>query len=131
MKTPNNKVETPLLPLGLGQTFTPFRVGAKFFIITALTLPIGIIAQESSPERVQINPQQQVHQPKKTSGCKDCEEVRQALKTSHAASVRSHREKILRMKHRSGIFSEKMKMKKGFARKYKPKTSYAFCFNWH
>ena len=65
--------------------------------------------------------------------CKDCDEVKQAIKASHASSGGSHHRKSFGMKKWSRVFSGKMhmKMKKVLAKKYKVKTSYALCFNWH
>ena len=61
--------------------------------------------------------------------CKDCEEVKQAIKASHAPSSGSYHKKSKDWKK---IFSGRMhmKMKKIFARKHKVKTSYSVCFNW-
>ena len=65
--------------------------------------------------------------------CTDCDEVKQAIKASHASSGSSYHRKPFSMKKWSRTFSGKMnlKMKKMFAKKYKAKTSYAICFNWH
>ncbi len=64
--------------------------------------------------------------------CDDCDEVKQAIKISHASSGGSHHRKSFSMKKWSRTFSGKMnlKMKKMFAKKYKTKTSFAACFNW-
>jgi len=65
--------------------------------------------------------------------CTDCDEVKQAIKASHASSGSSYHKKSFSMKKKLRIFSGRMnmKMKKIFAKKYKAKTSYAICFNWH
>lgn len=65
--------------------------------------------------------------------CTDCDEVKQAIKASHVSSGEGYHKKSFSMRRWSKTFSGKvnMKMKKTFARKYKAKTSYALCFNWH
>ncbi|MBI4930923.1 MAG: hypothetical protein HY841_09190 [Bacteroidetes bacterium] len=69
----------------------------------------------------------------KTTGCNDCDAVKQAIKASHASSGGNYHKKSFGMKRWSRTFSGKMnmKMKKMFTKKYKAKTSYALCFNWH
>lgn len=69
-------------------------------------------------------------QAKSTAGCKDCDEVKKAIKEAHLSSG-SHHKKSYGIKKWSRAFSSRMKMKKIFARKYKVKTTYAICFNWH
>ena len=65
--------------------------------------------------------------------CNDCDEVKQAINASHASSGGSYNRKSFSMKKWSKTFSGKMKMKmkKTFAKKYKVKTTYSLCFNWH
>lgn len=65
--------------------------------------------------------------------CTDCDEVKKAIKLSYASSGGSYHRKSFSMKKWSRTFSGKMnmKMKKMFAKKYKVKTSYSLCFNWH
>jgi hypothetical protein len=69
----------------------------------------------------------------KTTGCKDCDAVKQALKASQASSSGSQHKKYYSIKQWSKIVEGKMnlKMKKVFANRYRARTSYAICFNWH
>ena len=65
--------------------------------------------------------------------CKDCDEVKKAIAAAHSSSGSNHRGKSFGIKQWSHQFAGRtnMKMKKMFAHKYKVKTSYAMCFNWH
>lgn len=135
----------------------------NLLFITSLTLPIGTFAQNMQQQAVNYydqindnnniiqmnnpgnyNPPAQVQQ-QTTQGsffgsennnekpCNDCDEIKQAIKASHASSGGSYHRKSFSMKKWSRTFSGKMhmKMKRAFAKKYKVKTSYSFCFNWH
>lgn len=67
--------------------------------------------------------------------CTDCDEVKQAIKASHAAAAssgNSHHRKSLGMKKWGKKFSynTNLKIKKMFAKKYKAKTTFASCFSW-
>ncbi len=64
--------------------------------------------------------------------CKDCEEVKKAIAAAHSSSG-SHHRKAGGLKKWSKKFSynTRVKMKKIFAHKYRPKTSYEVCFLWH
>lgn len=65
--------------------------------------------------------------------CKDCDEVKQAIKVSHASDGGGHHKRSFDAVQWSRTLEGKMhmKMRKTFTRPYKPKTSYALCFNWH
>ena len=69
----------------------------------------------------------------KTTGCKDCDAVKNALRSARSSSGASHRGRSMGIKRWSKTFSGKlnMKMRKAFTRTHKVKTSYAICFNWH
>lgn len=67
----------------------------------------------------------------KTTGCKDCDAVKKAIKESHASSVHSYGGSFS-IKKWGNKFSARMhmKIKKMFAHRKKIKTSYDICFNW-
>jgi hypothetical protein len=113
----------------------------KFFLTTALTLLFSIFMQGYS-----INPKVQVPQLSsedisganqtdnshaKTTGCKDCDAVKQAIKASHASSGHPHR-KSFSMKKWGNKLSGRMhmKMQKMLAHRKKIRTSYEICFDW-
>lgn len=171
--------------------FSPFRVGANFLTITALTLPIGMFAQgpntniqNNPPSQVQmqnINYYNQIDDNNNSLGnasiinddenpiqtnlgndfhqqgnppaqeqqqfslgnifgsnandnkpCTDCDEVKKAIKISHASSGGSHHRKSFSVKKwgKKISYNTNLKMKKIFAKKYKAKTTFASCFNW-
>ena len=111
--------------------------------ITILVLPLSIFAQGPNAN---INPaiQMKVQEQKslgnvlgseennnsKTTGCKDCDVVKKAIKASYAASG-SHHRKSFSMKKRGNKFLERMHMKKIFAHRKKIRTNYEICFTWH
>ncbi len=69
----------------------------------------------------------------KTTECKDCDAVKKALKASYASSSGTRHNKSYSIQQWSRMMEGKIniKMKKVFGRRYKSKTSYAVCFNWH
>lgn len=125
----------------------------KIFFLSAIVLPTLLFAQENGNPQVQIQnvnyfnqgevkeqqssakgfgPEDNKDKLTPTTGCKDCDAVHQALKAAHILSG-SHHKKSFRMKAWAKIISGRtsLRVKKLFARKYKAKTSYAICFNWH
>jgi len=98
------------------------------------------IQQQANPP-VQVQQQQssgsifgsEENNQSKTTGCKDCDAVKQALKASHISSGTGYQKKSLGIKQWSRTFSGRMymKMKKTFAHHRKIRTSYEVCFNWH
>lgn len=65
--------------------------------------------------------------------CTDCDNVKKAIKLSHASSGSGSHKKTPGLKKGMKKFSGRMniKMKKAFARRYKAKPNHAICFNWH
>jgi hypothetical protein len=66
--------------------------------------------------------------------CTDCDEVKRVVAASRSSSSGGgHTKRSFSANGWSKTIEGKvhMKMRRTFARQYKPKTSYALCFNWH
>lgn len=95
----------------------------------------NVVDQQASPPQQQSRGRGPIFGSENSGStpCTDCDNVKKAIKLSHATSGSGSHKKTSGFKKGMKKFSGRMniKMKKVFARKYKAKPNYAICFIWH